>query len=129
MIQEEPIHEIAHLGRVELLTPTPERSLWYFGDVLGMEVVHRGPSAVYLRGYGDHAASTLKLTESAKPGLGCISWRAMSPVALERRASAIEAAGIVLSQPTRTIRPSKPLPLSRPRSSSGTAAEGSCRAR
>jgi catechol 2,3-dioxygenase len=94
MIQEEPIHEIAHLGRVELLTPTLERSLWYFGDVLGMEVVHRGASAVYLRGYGDHAASTLKLTESAKPGVGCISWRAMSPVALERRASAIEAEGL-----------------------------------
>jgi hypothetical protein len=46
----EKIHEIAHLGRVELLTPTPERSLWYFGDLLGMQVVHRGPSAVYLPG-------------------------------------------------------------------------------
>jgi catechol 2,3-dioxygenase len=59
-----------------------------------MEVVHRGPSAVYLRGYGDYAASTLRLTESAKPGVGCISWRAMSPAALERRARAIEAEGL-----------------------------------
>lgn len=94
MVERESIREVAHLGCVELLTPTPERSLWYFGDLLGMQVVHRGPSAVYMRGYGDYAASTLKLTESAQPGVGCISWRAISPAALERRARAIEAEGL-----------------------------------
>ena len=57
---KEPIHDIAHIGRVELLTPRPEKSLWYFKDLLGMEVVHERGSSVYLRGYGDYAASTLK---------------------------------------------------------------------
>ena len=38
----EPIHDIAHLGSVELLTPKFDRSLWYFRDVLGMEVVTFG---------------------------------------------------------------------------------------
>ena len=37
----EPIHDIAHLGSVELFTPKPEQSLWYFRDLLGMEPVHR----------------------------------------------------------------------------------------
>jgi hypothetical protein len=46
------------------------------------------------RAYGDYAASMLKPTQSAKSGVGCISWRAMSPVSLERRASAIEAEGL-----------------------------------
>jgi catechol 2,3-dioxygenase len=90
------IQDIAHLGRVELLTPRPERSLWYFHEVLGMEVAHIGGKSVYLRGYGDYAASTLKLTESHEPGVGCISWRAASREALERRATAIETTGLGL---------------------------------
>jgi catechol 2,3-dioxygenase len=94
--QDEPIQDIAHLGRVELLTPEPERSLWYFQDLLGMEVAHRSGQSVFLRGYGDYAASTLKLTEAGHAGVGCISWRAVSPQALERRAAAIDAAGLGL---------------------------------
>lgn len=90
----EPLHDIAHLGSLELLTPKPNRSLWYFRDVLGMTVVHAAGDSVYLRGYGDYAASTLKLTASRAPGIGCVAWRAMSPAALERRAAAIEAAGL-----------------------------------
>lgn len=34
------IQDIAHLGSVELLTPDPTKSLWYFRDMLGMEIVH-----------------------------------------------------------------------------------------
>jgi catechol 2,3-dioxygenase len=89
----EPLHDIAHLGSVELLTPRPDRSLWYFRDVLGMTVVHEAGDSVYLRGYGDYATSTLKLTAARTAGVGCIAWRAMSPEALERRARAIEGAG------------------------------------
>jgi len=90
----EPIHDIAHLGGVELLTPKFDQSLWYFRDVLGMEVVERiGPSA-YLRGYGDYATSTLKLTGNALPGVGCVFWRSVSPEAVERRVHAIEQAGL-----------------------------------
>jgi catechol 2,3-dioxygenase len=90
----EPIHDIAHLGSVELLTPKPEQSLWYFRDLLGMEPVHQSGPSVYLRGYGDYATSTLKVTGSRAAGVGCISWRAASPQALERRARAIEEAGL-----------------------------------
>jgi catechol 2,3-dioxygenase len=82
--QAEPIHDIAHLGSVELFTPKPDQSLWYFRDLLGMEVAHTSGASVYLRGYGDYATSTLKLTEAPSNGVGCISWRAASPQALER---------------------------------------------
>jgi catechol 2,3-dioxygenase len=92
----ELIQDIAHLGRVELLTPKPDQSLWYFRDVLGMEVVHTKDQSVYLRGYGDYAASTVKLTEAKQAGVGCISWRAVSPAALERRAHAIDSTGLGL---------------------------------
>lgn len=89
----EPIHDIAHLGSIELLTPKLAESLRYFHDVLGMEIVHRDGQSFYLRGYGDYAASTLKLTEAGRAGIGCISWRAASLPALERRVRPIAADG------------------------------------
>lgn len=90
---EEPIQDIAHLGRMELLTPRPDESLQFFQDLLGMEVVHRCQQSVFLRGYGDHAASTLKLTAADRPGIGCVSWRAASRNALMRRVKALEDGG------------------------------------
>ena len=71
--QPEPLHDIAHLGAVELMTPKPAESLWFFCDVLGMEPVHQDGCSVWLRGYGDYAASTLKLTEAPAPGVGTIA--------------------------------------------------------
>lgn len=93
-LAKEPILDIAHFGRMELLTPKLDRSLWYFKDVLGMEVVATEGRSIYMRAYGDYATSTFKLTEAAAPGVGCVSWRAVSPQALERRVKAIEAAGL-----------------------------------
>lgn len=90
----EPMQDVRHLGAVELLTPVPEQSLWYFRDLLGMEVVHSRGESLYLRGYGDLAASTLKLTAADAPGVGCVYWRAASVQALERRARALESAGL-----------------------------------
>jgi catechol 2,3-dioxygenase len=94
MSTPEPLHDIAHLGSIELLTPEPQKSLWFFRDVLGMEVVHEAAGSVYLRSWGDFAASTLKLTSAEAPGVGCVAWRTVSPAALERRAAALEAAGL-----------------------------------
>jgi catechol 2,3-dioxygenase len=91
---QEPIRDIAHLGSVELFTPSPDKSLWYFRDLLGMEPVHEAGKSVYLRGYGDYATSTLKLTAAEDAGVGCISWRAVSEQALERRAKAIADVGL-----------------------------------
>jgi catechol 2,3-dioxygenase len=90
------LHDIAHLGNIELLTPVRQKSLWFFRDVLGMEVVHESGRSVYLRGWGDHAASTLKLTAADQPGVGCIAWRATSAEAMARRALALSEAGLGL---------------------------------
>jgi catechol 2,3-dioxygenase len=89
-----PTGDIAHLGSVELLTPKPLQSLRFFTDLLGMEIVREVGASWYLRGYGDYATSTVKLTASPAAGVGRISWRAASPDALTRRVAAIEAAGL-----------------------------------
>ncbi len=82
----EPLRDIAHLGHVELLTPKPDESLWHFTDIIGMETMHREGRSAYLRGDGDDATTTLKLTEAAAPGVGHIAWRAANSAALERHA-------------------------------------------
>ncbi len=91
---QEPILDLASLDHVELLTPKPNESLWFFRDVAGMEEVHRQGQSVYLRCYNDYNQFSLKLTESRQPGLGKVSWRAMSNPALERRVKAVEAVGL-----------------------------------
>jgi catechol 2,3-dioxygenase len=90
----EPIRDVAHFGHIELFTPKPAESLFYFQELLGMAVVHQEAQSYFLRGYGDYAASTLKLTEAKEAGVGRIAWRAVSPEALERRAQAIGKTGL-----------------------------------
>ena len=58
----EPIRDLAHLSHVELLTPKPDESLFYFREILGMEIAGESGDSVYLRGFGDYERSSLKLT-------------------------------------------------------------------
>lgn len=90
----EPIFDTHQLAHVEILTPKPDETLWFFRDLLGMEVTTQQGQSVYLRAYEDWYHHTLKITEAKEPGLGHVSWRASSPQALERRVKAIEAAGL-----------------------------------
>ncbi|HTX45099.1 MAG TPA: VOC family protein [Solirubrobacteraceae bacterium] len=90
----EHLHDLAHIGHAELLTPTPEESLRFFVELFGMEVEHREGQSVYLRGWGEYLPYGLKLTESELPGLGHMAIRAWSQAGLERRAAAIEASGL-----------------------------------
>ena len=59
-----------------------------------MELVHTTTASAWLRGYGDYAAATLKLTASKAAGVGTVAWRTSSPQALKRRAAAMEEAGL-----------------------------------
>ena len=86
--------DIAHLGPVEMFTPKAQESLWFFTEIMGMEVeAQEGPS-VYLRGWGDYQRWSLKLTESHTNGMGVLGLRAWSQEALERRVAAVEATGL-----------------------------------
>ncbi|WP_123039627.1 VOC family protein [Cohnella candidum] len=91
--QREPIRDVAHLAHVELLTPKPEESLVFFRDLLGMDEVSRDGQSVFLRAWGDQQLYSLKLTESAQPGLGHAALRAYSAEALDRRAADLTNGG------------------------------------
>jgi catechol 2,3-dioxygenase len=90
----EPLHDVARIAHAELLTPTPDESLRFFVDVLGMEEEAREGQSVFLRGWGDYLRYSLKLTESPQAGIGHVALRAWSPEALERRAASIERTGL-----------------------------------
>ena len=90
----EQLHDVAHIAHAELLTPTPDASLGFFVDVLGMEVEAREGQSVYLRGWGDYLRYSLKLTEAEHAGLGHVALRAWSPGAVERRVADVEATGL-----------------------------------
>src|SRR3954447_13483974 len=90
----DPAGDLAHIGHAELLTPEPEASRRFFVEVMGMEEEARDGQSVFLRGFGDYQRYSLKLTESSQAGLGHMALRAASPDALQRRAAAIEAAGL-----------------------------------
>ena len=83
--QNEPIHDIAHLGHIELLTPKLEETRRFFVDVMGMYESGRQGDSIFLRGWDDYEHHSLQLTASEKPGLGHFAFRTMSPQALQRR--------------------------------------------
>jgi catechol 2,3-dioxygenase len=89
-----PLHDIAHLGHVELLTPEPERSLRFFVDVMGLTENGREGDSVYLRTWDDYEHHTLKLTASETSGVGRVGLRTSSEAALDARVRAISGAGL-----------------------------------
>ena len=91
---DEPLHDVAHLGHLELLTPRLEETRRFFVDVMGMYESGRQGDSVFLRGWDDYEHHSLQLTDSEKPGLGHFAFRTMSPQALQRRVDAIEKSGL-----------------------------------
>ena len=89
-----PLHEVAHLGHIELLTPKICESLWFFVDVLGMTETCREGNSVYLRTWDDYEHHTVKLTAHETSGIRRVGLRASSQAALDARVAAIEAAGL-----------------------------------
>jgi catechol 2,3 dioxygenase len=94
MTQDEPVYDLAHLAHIELLTPKPDESLWFFTEVMGLQESGRSRDSVYLRGWDDYEFHTLKLTAAEKPGMGHLALRARSPQALDRRVAAIKESGL-----------------------------------
>ncbi|MEV4007684.1 hypothetical protein [Actinomadura sp. NPDC049753] len=87
-------HEIAHVAHVELLTPEPDRSLWFFTRVMGLTEVGAEGDSVYLRTWDDYGHHILKLTAHTTSGIRRTGLRASSRQALDRRVAAIEDAGL-----------------------------------
>jgi len=84
---------LSQLAHVEILTPSPDESLRFFTEVLGLEESGRSGDSVYLRGWGEFFHHSLQVTAADGPGLGHIAWRADGPDQLEHAVAKLEAAG------------------------------------
>jgi catechol 2,3-dioxygenase len=93
-VSTERVRDIAHVGAVEIRTPVPERSFRFFVDLLGMSESGRHGDSVYLHAWDDYERFTVKLTGAETSGIGRTYLRAAGPRALERRVTAVEAAGL-----------------------------------
>jgi catechol 2,3-dioxygenase len=83
--------DIAHVGSVELFTPTFNDSLAFFVDLMAMDETGRRGDSVYLHAWDDYERFTIKLTASETSGIGRTYLRTAGPAALERRVSSLEA--------------------------------------
>ena len=88
-----PLHDIAHLGHVELLTPDLVGSTWFFTEILGLTECGRDGDSVLLRTFDDYELTSLVLTPHHTTGVRRTAFRASSPEALQRRVRAIEESG------------------------------------
>ncbi|WP_432561448.1 VOC family protein [Kineococcus sp. SYSU DK003] len=88
-----PLHEIAHLSHLELLTPRPEESLEFFTGYLGLTRTGAEGDSVFLHAWDDYERTTVKLTAHSTSGIGRTNLRAAGPEALDRLVSRIEATG------------------------------------
>ena len=61
---------LSQLAHVEIVSPTPEESVRWFVDVLGLELTTQQGQSAYLRGWGEWLHSSLIVTEGPAPALG-----------------------------------------------------------
>lgn len=78
-----PGPQIAHAGGINLGTPDLQKSLWFFRDILGMEVTWESEDSAYLRGYQEKIHHSLALTQQAEAQVNSYSFRVTRPEDVE----------------------------------------------
>ena len=89
-----PSRLLSQLAHVEILTPTPEESLRFYIDVVGLEESGRAGQSIFLRGWGEWFHHSIQLTESDHTGLGHVGWRTDGPDQLDEAVARLEATGL-----------------------------------
>lgn len=85
--------DFAHVGSVELFTPSIEESRSFFVDSMGMDQVAVRGESTYLHAWDDYELFTIKLTASETSGIGRTYIRASSAEALAGRVGWFESSG------------------------------------
>jgi len=93
MTRDARSRDIAHVGSVELFTPTFDESLSFFVDLMAMDETGRRGDSVYLHAWDDYERFTIKLTARDTAGIGRTYLRAAGPEALQRRIAVLDERG------------------------------------
>lgn len=92
------IPEIAKLGHVALVSSDIEKSLWFFGEVLGLEETTVENGVHYLRAWGDFEHHTLSLTAGPEARVDHIAWKAKRPEDVQNFAILLRDAGVEVDE-------------------------------
>jgi catechol 2,3-dioxygenase len=84
---------LSQLAHVEVLTPTPEESVRFYADVVGLEESGRSGQSVFFRGWGEFLHHSLQVTEGPQAAVGHVGWRTFDQESLDRAVSRIDATG------------------------------------
>lgn len=87
----DPGPRIAHAGSIDLGTPDLARSVAFFRDLLGMEVVAQENGVAYLRGYQELVHHSLVLTQQDEAKVNSYSFRVQRPQDVELYKEELEA--------------------------------------
>ncbi|MGA6205644.1 VOC family protein [Nocardia testacea] len=74
-----PNPEIAKLGYVSLVTPDIDKSLWFFHEVLGLEITEESGGAYYLRANMEFEHHSLVLRPGDRAYMDHVGWRVKRP--------------------------------------------------
>lgn len=85
--------EIAKLGHVSLAVPDLEKSLWFFHDVLGLEITERSRDTVYLRANMEFEHHSLVLKAGDRPYMDHVGWRVKRPEDVDAFAHRLKTGG------------------------------------
>lgn len=86
--------EVVKLGHTSLVTPDLEKSLWFFHDVIGLEITERTETEVYLRASHELEHHSLILKAGDRAYLDHVGWRVKRPEDVENFATLLEEAGV-----------------------------------
>jgi catechol 2,3-dioxygenase len=86
-------HYLSQMSHVELYSTNLEETVKFYDEIVGLDITARDENSVYLRAWGDYFLYSLKITQSDKPGLGLMGWRADSAEALADCVAHLESIG------------------------------------
>jgi catechol 2,3-dioxygenase len=84
---------LSQLTHVEIYATDMDASVRYYEQVLGLRVLERAGSKVYLRAWGDYYPYSVVLVPGGEPGLAMMAWRTSSAEALDEAVRRVEDSG------------------------------------
>lgn len=85
---------LSHLSHIRLAAPDPEASAAFYEEHVGLRVIHRDETGIYLRAWGDYYQYSVVI-EKGETAMSSMAWRTSSNEALDAAAAAVEAAGVI----------------------------------
>ncbi|MFQ6155247.1 VOC family protein [Micrococcus luteus] len=85
---------LSHLSYVAITAPDVEKSVKFYEEHVGLDVVDRVGEDVYLRCWGDYYRYSVVVKPGSEPSLATMAWRTTSAEALDEAVRRIEAKGI-----------------------------------